>query len=56
MKIWCEMLVQGGGGLVGLFFTQEIISQRRHLPVLIEDYPYAGMDYREDPEMPQPPR
>ena len=36
-------------------FTWELLAQWRHLLVLIEDYPYIGMEYRGDPEMSWPP-
>ena len=50
------MMVHEGGGLVGHFFTRELLTQWSQLPVLIEDYPYADMDYMGDTEIPWPPR
>ena len=55
MRRWCEMMVHEGGGIVGHFFTQEMLYQWRQLLVVVEDYPYAEMDYQWDPEMAQPP-
>ena len=49
------MMVREGGGRVGRFFTKELLKQWRKLPVVIEKYPYAGMDYHGDREMPRPP-
>ena len=49
------MIIREIGGLVGHFFTRDIFTQWWELPVLIEDYPYAGMDYQEDLVMPRLP-
>ena len=48
------MMIREGGGRVGHFFTKELLEQWRQLPVVIEEYPYAGMNYHGDPEMPRP--
>ena len=40
---------------MGRFFTKEFLEQWRQLLVIIEEYPYVGMDYCGDPEMPQAP-
>ena len=40
---------------MGHFFTEEFLEQWKKLPVIIEEYPYVGMDYHGDPEMPQAP-
>ena len=50
------MMIWEGGGLVGYFFTYELFAQWQQLPILIEDYPYVGMEYRGDTKMPRPPR
>ena len=50
------MMMREGGILVGCFFTQELFLEWPKLLVLIEDYLYASMYYRGDPEMPRPPR
>ena len=47
------MMVREGGGRVGHFFTEEFLEQWWYLPVIIEEYPYVGMDYRGDLEMPR---
>ena len=44
-----------GGGRVGRFFTEELLEHWLQLPVVIEEYPYVGMDFQGDPEMPRPP-
>ena len=49
------MMIHEGGGRVGRFYMEDLLEQWLQLPVLIEEYPYAGMDYQGDPEMPQPP-
>ena len=50
--IWCQMMIHKGGGRVGHFFTEELLEQWLQLLVVIEEYPYAGMDFQGDPEMP----
>ena len=54
MRRRCQMMVREGGGRVGCFFTEEFLEQWHQLPVVIEEYPYVGMDYHGDPEMPRP--
>ena len=49
------MMIREGAGRVGRFFTKELLEQWRQLPIVIEEYPYAGMDYQGDPGMPRPP-
>ena len=46
------MMIHEGGGRVGRFFTEDLLEQWLQLPVVIEEYPYAGMDFRGDTEMP----
>ena len=55
MRRWCQMMVREGGGRVGCFFTKDLLEQWWKLLVVIEEYPYAGMDYHGDPEMPRSP-
>ena len=55
MYRWCQMMIHEGGGRVGCFFIEELLEQWLHLPVVIKEYPYAGMDFQGDPEMPRPP-
>ena len=52
---WYKMMIGEGGSLVDCFFTRDSFSRSWRLLVLIEDYPYARMDYRGDPEMPRSP-
>ena len=51
MRRWCQMMVREGGSRVGCFFTKEFHEQWRQIPMIIEEYPYVGMDYRGDPEL-----
>ena len=39
---------------MGCFFTEDLLEQWLQLPVVIEEYPYVGMDFQGDPEMPRP--
>ena len=48
------MMIQEGGSRVGRFFTEELLDQWRQLLVVIEEYPYVGMNYHGDLEMPRP--
>ena len=52
LRRWCQMMVQEGGGKVGRFFTKELLEKWCQLPVVIEEYPYASMNYHGDLEMP----
>ena len=49
------MMICKGGDRVGWFFTEELLAQWLQLSVVIEEYPYVGMDFQGDPEMPRPP-
>ena len=49
------MIFREGGDRVGRIFTEELLEQWQQLPVVIEEYPYMGMNYHGDPEMPRPP-
>ena len=49
------MIIQEGGGRVGHLFIEELLEQWRKLPLIIEEYPYVGMDYHGDPDMPRAP-
>jgi hypothetical protein len=54
MMRWGQMMPRAGGGVRG-YFTEDFYQQWEQMPLVIEDYPYAGMDYRGDPEMPRAP-
>ena len=53
MHKWCQMILREGGGRVGCFFTEELLEQWCWLLVVIEEYPYVGMNYHGDLEMPR---
>ena len=48
------MMICEDGGRVSCFFTEELLEQWLQLPVVIEEYLYAGICVQGDPEMPQP--
>ena len=50
MYRWCQMMIHDGGGRVGCFFI-ELLEQWLQLPMVIEEYPYASMDFQGDLEM-----
>ena len=52
MYRWCPMMIREGGGRVGRFFTEELLEKWHHLLVVIEEYPYASINYHGDPKMP----
>jgi hypothetical protein len=45
---------QGGGRVVEAYDDDFFAWLSRQIP-MIEDYPYAGIDFSRDPEMPVPP-
>ena len=49
------MMVREGGSRVGRFFIEEMLEKWWKILVVIEEYPYVGMDYHGDLEMPRPP-
>ena len=49
------MMIREGGDKVRRFFIEEMLEKWNQLPVVIEGYPYIGMDYHGDHEMPRPP-
>ena len=54
MHRWFQMMVREGGGIVGCFFIKELLEKWCQLRVVIEEYPYVGMNYHGDLKMPRP--
>jgi hypothetical protein len=55
LRWWSTVLLRHGGGEGGHFFTAEVAQVWRQMPQVILRYPYAGVDFREDPDMVLPP-
>jgi hypothetical protein len=55
LRWWSTMLLHHGGGEGGHFFTTEVAQVWRQMPQVILRYPYAGVDFRDDPDMVLPP-
>jgi hypothetical protein len=52
---WAALLPRQGGGRTVESFNDDFFAWlSREIP-MIEDYPYAGIDFSRDPEMPVPP-
>ena len=49
---WGWLLCRGGGGVVGRVFQPEFFSHWDQMPLYIDDYPYSGMSYCGDPDLP----
>jgi hypothetical protein len=48
MHQWGEPLHRGGGGVVGNVFRPKLFHHWEKLPMMIEEYPYSGMNYHAD--------
>jgi hypothetical protein len=55
LRRWSEILVRHGGGEGGHYFTAEAAQIWRQMPQVILQFPYAGVDFRGDPDMVLPP-
>jgi hypothetical protein len=55
LRRWSEILVRGGGGEGGHYFSEEAAQIWRQTPQFILRFPYAGVDFRRDPDMVLPP-
>jgi hypothetical protein len=55
LRWWSTVLLHHGGGEGGHFFTAEAAQVWRQMPQVILRYPYAGVDFRDDPNMVLPP-
>ena len=55
MRRWGRLLCKGGGGAVGRTFRPEFFAHWDQMPLYIDDYPYSGMSYCGDPDLPLPP-
>jgi hypothetical protein len=53
---WSQILICHGGGEGGHYFTVEAAQIWRQMPQVILQFPYAGVDFRGDPDMVLPPR
>jgi hypothetical protein len=54
MRRWGEFMARGGGGVVNNVYREDFFAHWDQLPIQVEDFPYEGMDYRGDPELPLP--
>ena len=52
---WADAMHRLGGGRVSNPYPADLFSWWRRQVVSINDYPYAGIDFRGDPDMPLPP-
>ena len=52
---WADAMHRLGGGRVANPYPAEFFSWWRRQIVTIDDYPYAGIDFWGDPDMPLPP-
>jgi hypothetical protein len=52
---WVHVLARHGGGEGGHYFTTIVARVWRKMSQVILQFPYAGMDYRQDPDMVLPP-
>jgi hypothetical protein len=48
---WVSILVQHGGGEGGHYFTINMARLWHQMPQIILQFPYGGMDFRQDPNM-----
>jgi hypothetical protein len=55
LRWWSTVLVHHGGGEGGHFFSAEAARIWRQMPQVVLRYPYAGVDFRGDPDMVLPP-
>jgi hypothetical protein len=55
LRWWSQILVRHGGGEGGHYFTAQAAQIWRQMPQVILQYPYAGVDFRGDPDMVLPP-
>jgi hypothetical protein len=55
LRRWSEILVRGGGGEGGHYFSEEAAQIWRQTLQFILWFPYAGVDFRRDPDMVLPP-
>jgi hypothetical protein len=56
LKWWSMILIHHGGGEGSHFFTAEAAQVWRQMSQIILQYPYYGVDFRDDPDMVLPPR
>jgi hypothetical protein len=55
LRRWSSFLVRHGGGEGSHYFTVQAAQIWRQMPQVILQYPYAGVDFRGDPNMVLPP-
>ena len=51
LRWWSQILVRHGGGEGGHYFTVEATQIWRQMSQFILQFPYAGVDFRGDPDM-----
>jgi hypothetical protein len=55
MAWWTEVMRRQGGGRVSTPYNEDFFYWWQRQVISLDDYPYAGIDFRGDPDMPLPP-
>ena len=55
MAWWTEVMRWKGGGRVQTPYNDELFFWWRQQVITLDDYPYIGIDFRGDTDMPLPP-
>jgi hypothetical protein len=55
LRWWTSVLVRHAGGEGGHYFSTQVAQIWRQMPHVVLQYPYAGVDFRGDPDMVLPP-
>jgi hypothetical protein len=54
MAQWTEVMRREGGGRVATPYNEDFFFWWRQQVIALDDYPYAGIDFRGDLDMPLP--
>jgi hypothetical protein len=55
MARWTEVMRRHGGGRVPTPYNEDFFYWLQRQVIALDDYPYAGIEFRGDPDMPLPP-
>jgi hypothetical protein len=55
MARWIKVMRRQGGGRVSTPYNDDFFFLWQRQVIALDDYPYAGINFRGDPDMPLPP-